>query len=332
MGLPLRDRAVELVPARQLKLPELHAALAEGALSWEQARPAATFATPATDAMLARELPGCTVAQIQALARQHKPRQTAEDLEAARQRGFRWRADHVLGGFHYTGFLPADRGELVNQALTRIAESVGADPATGVWDPFEARCADALAELADLRVAIDPDPDTCLVVVHTDAEVIDGHIDGNGTINDLPISNDTVLRLLCDCKVEFSIDRPDGTTVGIARADRNVPRWLRRKIAHRDGCCRFPGCGRKIRQRHHLQHWTKQGPTDADNLIGLCWAHHHLVHEGGWHIEGHPDHHTDFISPTGRRLTSKPKPVHPHIHQRARRAAGLEADHRAESA
>jgi hypothetical protein len=307
-------------------LPELHEALAEGALSWEQARPAATFATPATDELLARELPGCTVAQIQSLARQHKPRPSEADLEAARQRRFRWRADHVLGGFHYKGFLPTDRAELLNQVLTRMADTAGADPATGLWEPFPARCADALVELADLRAAIDPDPDTCLVVVHTDADVIDGHVDGNGTIGDIPVSDDSVLRLLCDCQVEFSIDRPDGTTIGIARAGRNVPRWLRRKVAHRDGTCRFPGCGRKIRHRHHMQHWTNQGPTDADNLIGLCWHHHVLVHEGGWRIHGHPDRDLEFTSPYGRHLTSKPKPVHPDVRTRARRAANLEPD------
>jgi hypothetical protein len=140
------------------------------------------------------------------------------------------------------------------------------------------------------------------------------------------VGAECVRRILCDCKIEFHIDGPDGTTVGIGRADRNVPRWLRRVVANRDGTCRFPGCSRQIRHRHHIQHWTKQGPTNADNLIGLCWAHHHLVHEGGWTIQGHPDAELTFISPHSRRCTSQPKPLQPHVRHRARRAAGLPDD------
>ena len=65
----------------------------------------------------------------------------------------------MLGGFHYRGFLPTEMGELVNQVFTRIAEGAGPDPDSGVWDPFEVRVADALVELARVRVGIDPDPE-----------------------------------------------------------------------------------------------------------------------------------------------------------------------------
>ena len=256
--------------ARQLEgLPAVREAFGEGVLTWEQVRPATRFVTPENDGLLARELQGCSVAQIEAMARRHRPRHSAEELEAARVRRLRWRADHVLGGFHYRGFLPTEMGELVNQVFTRIAEGAGPDPDSGVWDPFEVRVADALVELARVRVGIDPDPETCLVVIHTDAEVVDGHVAGNGMIGDLPVARESVLRALCDCKVEFSIDGPDGTTIGIGRADRRPPRWLRRKIANRDGTCRFPGCGRVIRHRHHLRHWTNGGPLNtAASAVG----------------------------------------------------------------
>ena len=161
-------------------LPAVREALGDGVLSWDQVRPATSFVDQATDEVLARELQGCSVAQVEALARQHRPRRTAEDEEAARVRRFRWRTDHIAGGFNYTGFLPTEVGELVNQAITRLADSAGPDPATDLWAPFEVRAADALVELARIRIGIDPDPDTCLVVVHADATVIDGHSTGTG--------------------------------------------------------------------------------------------------------------------------------------------------------
>src|SRR5690606_5699479 len=79
---------------------------------------------------------------------------------------------------------------------------------------------------------------------------------------------------------------------------------------HRDDCCRFPGCQRQIRHLHHIAWWTRDdGPTDAPNLAGLCWAHHRLVHEGGWTIEGNADGRLEFISPVGRILTSARQPT-----------------------
>jgi hypothetical protein len=56
----------------------------------------------------------------------------------------------------------------------------------------------------------------------------------------------------------------------------------RRALMVRDGGCRFPGCPeRRYVEAHHVLHWTKGGRTDMDNLVLLCWRHHHAVHEGG---------------------------------------------------
>jgi len=42
------------------------------------------------------------------------------------------------------------------------------------------------------------------------------------------------------------------------------------------------------------------------NLVGLCWHHHHLVHDSGWRIEGDPGGQLRFRSAHGRELTSDP--------------------------
>ena len=300
-------------------------AFSQGLLSWDQVKPATTFVTPETDTDEAQRLQGCSAAQVEDLARQHRVVHKRRAKDAGERRFFRSRVDHDHGGRRYTGFLPEAEAARLDAVLDRLAEQAGPDQATGLWEPLDTRRADAVVDLADHAAGNQSDPDSCLVVVHAAAEVIDGHVDGNGQIDDLQVPRESVLRMLCDCKVEFHLDTPDGTTIGIGRADRTIPRWLRRRILRRDGgCCRFPGCGRRVRHIHHLRHWANGGPTDANNLVGLCWHHHRLVHEGGWEIDGNPElGDLVFTSPLGRRLRSRPRPLRHDTRTRATRAAGV---------
>lgn len=301
------------VAASLQDLPALRAAFAAGELSWDQLRPATRFATADTDADLAVDLPGRSAAAIALMARQRRP-VTADDAATAHaRRSLSWRADHAAGGYRYRGFVPFDQGASINAALDRHAESMGPDPDTGRWNPIATRRADALHDLATRSVGADPDPDRAWVVIHAEAAVLDGDHSGNGFIGDLALNPHGVLRALCDARVEVALHGPDGRTVGVSRASQTTPHWLRRQIHRRDGHCRFPGCERHIRQIHHIAHWTRDhGPTNADNLVGLCWAHHHLVHEGGWTVTGDPDRTLTFAHRLRRRrLSSRPRPVQP---------------------
>jgi hypothetical protein len=78
------------------------------------------------------------------------------------------------GRVRYSGFVPFDQGESINQALDSIAESWGADPETGRWSPDRDRRADALHELATRKLGSASAPDRATVVIHADAAVIDG--------------------------------------------------------------------------------------------------------------------------------------------------------------
>ncbi len=140
----------------------------------------------------------------------------------------------------------------------------------------------------------------------------------------LAISHSGVMRALCDARVEVALHGPDGATVGVAPASQQIPWWLRRQVQARDITCRGFGCERTIRQIHHIHHWANGGETNLDNLVGLCWEHHHLVHEGGWAITN-PNHEISFIAPEGRRrIPSRPQPLRTTTSDRLRRIAGLE--------
>jgi hypothetical protein len=297
-------------------LPALRRAFGDGRLCWDLVAPATVFATADTDAELAEDLPGHTAASVASQARRHRARTADDGARTERTTSFRWRKDHEADGYRYAGFLPAEHGARLNATLEREAERLGPDAETGAWTPLAHRAALALVALADQTVADDLDPQGAQIVVHADAEVVDGRAPGNGSIDDLAVGRDSILRLLCDASVEFSLETANGRTVGIARASHAVPRWLRRRIAHRDGCCRFPGCERPIRHRHHIRWWSRGGPTDASNLVGLCWWHHHCVHEGGWTIAGDPEAELTFVSPFGRSHRSRPSPLRRDVRRR----------------
>ncbi|MDF1597426.1 MAG: HNH endonuclease signature motif containing protein, partial [Acidimicrobiia bacterium] len=61
-------------------------------------------------------------------------------------------------------------------------------------------------------------------------------------------------------------------------------RWSH-QAGERHGCT-ADGCTSRYRlQPHHIIPWSQGGRTDPDNLITLCWFHHHVViHQMGYEI------------------------------------------------
>jgi HNH endonuclease len=76
---------------------------------------------------------------------------------------------------------------------------------------------------------------------------------------------------------------------------------LRRAVLLRDQhrCC-VPGCRNAIfLDLHHLQPRSQGGGNDAENLVGICCAHHRAVHRGDLVIE-RDEHGLGFRHADGR--------------------------------
>jgi hypothetical protein len=297
-------------------MPKLAAVYAAGRVSFDQLVMVLSFAKPEQDAELAELLPEIGAIATAAIAKQRRRVSARERDEAGRRIHLIFREDSSGLGRRVSGFLPTDVAAGVETALGARAEAMGPDAETGHWAPRDERMAHALREQCEDDLAErnrTAGGDAHVVIVHTPADTVRGEGDeaGSATINGAPIHDDTLQRHLCEGCIEHHIDEPDGRTVGIARASKNPPRWLRRRVLGRDhGCCRWPGCGRPARHLHHLRHWTRdKGPTNASNLIGLCWHHHHLLHEGGWEATGNADHQVTFTGPLQRILRSRAGPI-----------------------
>src|SRR6185312_17056298 len=116
----------------------------------------------------------------------------------------------------------------------------------------------------------------------------------------------TSQRLACDASRVVMRHDGDGNIVEVGARTRTIPPALRRALHHRDQGCRFPGCGVRFGQGHHIQHWAQGGPTTLSNLALLCGRHHRAVHEEGYQVERRPDGELEFRRPNGTALPDVP--------------------------
>jgi hypothetical protein len=101
----------------------------------------------------------------------------------------------------------------------------------------------------------------------------------------------------------------EGRLLEVGARTRTIPPALRRALCHRDRGCRFPGCGSRVTQGHHLRHWAQGGPTTLSNLALLCRRHHRAVHEEGYEVDRRPDGELQFRRPDGQLLPEVPPPA-----------------------
>ncbi len=101
----------------------------------------------------------------------------------------------------------------------------------------------------------------------------------------LPVS--AARRLACDAAVTPVGVDGHGAPLNVGRSRRLATVAQRRALAARDHGCAFPRCDRPPAWcvAHHVHHWADGGPTDMDNLVGLCTEHHRSVHHHGWTVK-----------------------------------------------
>jgi hypothetical protein len=151
--------------------------------------------------------------------------------------------------------LAAAREVLYQRARAQAASSAGVPAET-----FEQQQADALALIAEsaLHAGLDPGApgDRYQVVVHIDAPALtDPEQPGQSVLEEgAHVSAETSRRLACDATRVVMRQDGDGRIVEVGARTRTIPPALRRALHHRDRVCRFPGCGVRFGQGHHIRH------------------------------------------------------------------------------
>jgi Domain of unknown function (DUF222)/HNH endonuclease len=178
-------------------------------------------------------------------------------------------------------------------------------------EPLDA-CApgvDADLRVPEITVLVDWHTLSCGVHEHGICETSDG----------TPLPVDTVRRLCCQAEVLPVVLNGSGQILDQGRSARTVNRQQRRALRAMHRTCGHPTCQVRFDQCaiHHVVWWRNGGATDIENLLPLCSAHHHLVHEGGWTLTMTPDRVATWMRPdgtpwhTGTTVTRAPDGIRP---------------------
>jgi hypothetical protein len=116
------------------------------------------------------------------------------------------------------------------------------------------------------------------VMLHVDVDTLsaDGEPGRSGLEEGVRVSQETSRRLSCDAALVRVTHGPDGSTLDVGRRTRTISPALRRALEVRDRGCRFPGCGLRFTDAHHVRHWADGGETSLSNCALLCRFHHRL--------------------------------------------------------
>ncbi|MDX1578107.1 MAG: DUF222 domain-containing protein, partial [Gemmatimonadota bacterium] len=325
-GLALHTAREVVRVARALEeLPESRAAMARGALSFDQARALTRVAKPETESDLLElaehSAPSTFERHIRAWKRDSREDEAKRERRRRDERYFRmfpngdgmYRVDALV-----TPETAANTEILIDDNYRELyGKDRRADgDAILLETPREKarRRADAFGlgierALAGLRGGMgiprsdpnapdyDPAADRTLsglraarnrVLVHVDLQTLkSGTEPGLSELADgTRLSAETARRIACDCStVPVIRDGADGRILDVGRARRSIPTHIRRALQVRDRGCRFPGCANRFTDGHHVFHWVDGGPTSLANTMLLCGFHHTLVHEGGWKVQ-----------------------------------------------
>ena len=181
-------------------LPALDHAMSTGELTLDQVAAAAEYATPETDAHLARIAVGKPPSDISVAARTAAPPKVADDHELYERRALSMTWTRGRRELCFSGRLPLEQGVAFEQAIWNIAKPQrAADKKTGSVLEWQQYTADALVTLATQHSGrggadggIKRSPTTLIVHLSDDEPPL---LEGAG-----PISPETAERLACDAR------------------------------------------------------------------------------------------------------------------------------------
>lgn len=181
---------------------------------------------------------------------------------------------------------------------------------------FNQRLADALENLVCADTS-DRKPQGTTLIVTAEWDALNQRLAGARLLDGTPLPVSEALRLACNADILPAVFDTKGQKLWVGRKQRLATEAQRAALIVRDKHC--VGCGRSATwcEVHHIDEWSKGGPTDIDNLVLVCTSCHHNIHDDGWIV--HRDRNGTYElrpppAPYADYPTRKTKP-HPPSHE-----------------
>ncbi len=307
-------------------LPKTSAEMKVGQLSYTKVRAITRAATKETEARLLKYADKCSAMELERIVRGWKHLSRDGEVTAEEVRHQRRTLSVVIdadGTYVVRGRLEPEAGAVLMRAIEAATDALyrGEDPDARPTN--RQRRADAAGLVAERALvaglAADADADEAVqsgtraeryqVTVHTEMSTLEEHGEGGRSeLDGVRVSAETSRRMACDASLVRMLHR-DGQVVSVGRKTRTIPPHLRRALEERDRGCRYPGCGSRFTEAHHVKHWADGGETSLANTVLLCRRHHRLVHEGGVRMALDAKGQAVFFTRGGKMLGSVPPPV-----------------------
>ena len=304
------------------RLPRISEAMRDGALSFSKVRAVTRVATPENEEQLLDFARAGSAANLERLVKGWKQLDRKSEIDAEQAR-FRTRSLSAFvdddGMVVVRGRLDPEAGAMLMKAIDAASDalfrrSAGSDVSD--TEP-EQRRADAMGLIAERAVSAGfgdgpvsgSKAGTTGIVLHVDANTLsESEEPGLSELDDgTCVAAETSRRIACDTGVTRLVVDEAGEVKRASKRRRTVSPSLRRALEARDRGCRFPGCGLRFTDAHHIRHWADGGETSLRNLVLLCRRHHRAVHEGGMKVCLGKEGRVVFFTPGGRAVADTPE-------------------------
>ncbi|MGI9629225.1 MAG: DUF222 domain-containing protein [Longimicrobiales bacterium] len=309
---PARER---VRTARALQnLPLTSEAMENGELSFTKVRALTRVAKPENEETLLEFARAGSAANLERMVRgwrvlDRKSEITAEELRHRRRRLSAFVDED--GMVVVQGRLDPEAGALLMRALDQAGdvlfkEDSDVEPEHRRADAVGLICSQAMK--AGFGTKSGSKAERYQVMLHVDEDTLrwDKEPGQSELADGTRVSAETSRRISCDCSVVRVGKDENGWVLDVGRRTRTIPPSLRRALEARDRGCRFPGCGIRYTDGHHVLHWADGGATSLRNVMLLCPRHHRAVHEGGLRVCMGKERNVVFFEHNGRALFDAP--------------------------
>ena len=286
----------ELLDAERLsKAAETAEALQAGEIPADHAKLIARAASegPVDEAALVEAAKTEDFGQFTRTVRDHQFEQSVDGGDSLRrnqrqQRNFGIRKSSRDGMYDLYGRFDPEAGNRLEAALAAEERRIRANQDGSADTSFGQRMADALEQLV-CADAENRRPQGSTLILTADWDQINQQLNDARLLDGTPLTKTEALRLACAADILPSIFDTKFQTLDVGLKVRSATEAQRAALIIRDKHC--IGCGKSAVwcEAHHIIPWQQGGPTSLDNLVLVCTACHHDIHDRNWCVVKDPD-------------------------------------------